>query len=44
MILVKRFDTVRELQQINAKADTIMADLRVIKQLLEIDTTKNKRK
>ena len=50
MILVPRFDTIKQLEQINAKADTIMADLQLIKDQLGIkeelktDTTKIKPK
>lgn len=45
MILVARKDSIEELKQINAKADTIMADLQLIKCKLGItDTTKIKKK
>lgn len=45
IILVTREDSVKMLNDINLKADTIMADLRLIKDRLgisDIDTTKTK--
>jgi len=45
MILVPQYDSIQQLKEINAKADTIMADLQLIKDRLGIiDTTKIKKK
>jgi hypothetical protein len=45
MILMPRYDSIRELKEINAKADTILSDLQLIKCTLNIqDTTKYKRR
>ena len=45
MILMPRYDSIQELKEINAKADTILSDLQLIKITLNIsDTTKYKRK
>lgn len=40
-ILVEKRDTVQELKEINAKADTILNDLRLIKEKLQIETKKD---
>ena len=45
MILLPRYDSVEQLRQINAKADTILNDLTLIKQrlgIIETDTIKRK--
>ena len=39
MVLVARYDSIKELKQINQKADTIMADLQLIKDRLGIKDT-----
>ena len=39
MVLVARYDSIKELKQINQKADTIMADLQLIKCKLGIKDT-----
>ena len=47
MVLIARYDSVQQLSEINAKADTILSDLSQIKErlgILETDTLKNKRK
>lgn len=41
MILIARYDSIKQLQEINAKADTILNDLSLIKErlgILETDT------
>lgn len=42
MILVDSWDSVRVLEGVDRKADTILQDLKLIKMALGIDTTKTK--
>ncbi len=45
MVLIARYDSIKQLQEINAKADTILNDLEIIKCKLGLiaDTLKPKR-